>query len=112
MFPVLLWVPLVAMLVTACGVLSPDEQLLTDFFEASRLHDTSTVSRMSGVTFNPRTDGIVQSFEVEDATDEGSSRRVRVRTTVRQSDGVVAARTLIFTLVRKDGRPFIVSIDD
>jgi hypothetical protein len=106
------WVPLVAMLVIGCGVLSPEEQLLTDFFEASRLHDTTTVSRMSSVTFNPRTDGIVQSFEVEGVTDEGASRRVRVSATVRQADGAVTSRMLQFILVSKGGRWFITGIDD
>lgn len=110
--PVLSWVPLVAVLVSGCGVLSPEEQLLTDFFEASRLHDTSTVSRLSSVTFNPRTDGIVQDFNVQDATDEGTSRRVSVRVTVRQPDGGVAERLLVFTLARQDGRWFISGIDD
>jgi hypothetical protein len=110
--PLLSWATLVALLVTGCGVLSPEEQLLTDFFEASRLHDTATVSRMSTVTFNPRTDGIVQSFEVGDATDEGESRRVRVRATVRQPDGAVAERMLQFVLVRKGGRWLITSIDE
>jgi hypothetical protein len=99
-------------LVIGCGVLSPDEQLLTDFFEASRLHDTSTVSRMSSVTLNPRTDGIVQDFEVEDASDDGAGRRVWVRATVRQPDGAVAERLLVFTLVRRNDRWFITNIDD
>src|SRR5687767_12219040 len=53
-----------ALLLTGCGVLSPEEQLLTDFFEASRLHDTTVVAKMSDVIFNPRVDGVVDRFEV------------------------------------------------
>ena len=41
----------------ACGVLSPEEQLLTRFFEASRLHDTTAVARLSAGPFNPRISG-------------------------------------------------------
>ena len=37
------------MATVACGVLSPEEQLLTDFFEASRLYDTSVMARLSAV---------------------------------------------------------------
>lgn len=100
-----------AVTIAACGVLSPEEQLLTDFFEASRLYDTTVMARMSGVTWNPRVDGIVQAFDVEDARDDGAARRVDVRATIRQPDGAVGERMLVFTLVRKDGRWFITAID-
>ena len=94
----------------ACGVLSPEEQLLTRFFEASRLYDTTTVATMSNVVFNPRTDGVVQEFDVEDVREEGASKRVTVRATVRQLDGTTTERTLEFTLFLKTNRWFITDI--
>ena len=92
----------------ACGVLSPEEQLLTDFFEASRVFDTSVMARLSATPLNPRADGIVDSFEVErvDRTND-QQERVAVAARVRTFDGQVNARRLTFTLTRRNGRWFI-----
>ena len=92
----------------ACGVLSPEEQLLTDFFEASRLYDTAVMARLSAVPLNPRTEGIVDAFDIErvDEADDGR-RRVTVNARVRRFDGQVGSRRLVFSLVRQDGRWFI-----
>jgi hypothetical protein len=94
-------------------VLSPEEQLLTDFFEASRLYDTTVVAKMSEVIFNPRVDGVVQDFDVEnvEAAADGMSERVTVRANVRGADGTVTARMLVATLRRRDGRWFISGLD-
>lgn len=92
----------------SCGVLSPEEQLLTDFFEASRVYDVSVMSRLSAVPLNPKTDGIVDSFEIErvDRADDGTER-VIVAAQVRSFGGQVSSRQLYFTLTRRDGRWFI-----
>lgn len=93
-----------------CGVLSPEEQLLTRFFEASRLNDTTLVAAMSNVGFNPKTDGVVQEFDVDTVREDGDTKRVTVRAAVRQWDGSTTERTLVFTLVRKADRWFITEI--
>jgi len=49
--------------VIACTV-SPEEQVLTRFFEASRTLDRTVLSRIATVTFNPRVDGSVQTFSI------------------------------------------------
>jgi hypothetical protein len=92
----------------ACGVLSPEEQLLTDFFEASRVYDVSVMSRLSAVPLNPRTDGIVDSFEITrvDRAADGTEQ-VMVSAKVRSFAGQVGSRQLEFTLARRDGRWFI-----
>ena len=92
----------------ACGVLSPEAQLLTDFFEASRLYDTAVMARLSARPMNPRTEGIVDAFDIQrvDKDDDGSSR-VTVNARVRRFDGEVGSRQLVFSLVRQDGRWFI-----
>jgi hypothetical protein len=100
-----------SVLLAGCGVLSPEEQLLTRFFEASRLHDTTLAATLSSVAFNPRTDGVVQAFDVEEVREEGDSKRVTVRAAVRQWDGGTTDRTLVFTLVRTADRWFITQID-
>ena len=92
----------------ACGVLSAEEQLLTEFFEASRVFDVSVMSRLSAAPLNPKTDGIVDSFEIErvDRADDGNER-VTVDARVRSFNGQVRSRQLTFTLTRRDGRWFI-----
>ena len=92
----------------ACGVLSPEEQLLTDFFEAARLYDTAVMARLSARPLNPRTDGIIDAFDiarVEPASDEGE--RVTVHAQVRTFDGTVETRQLVFLLTRENDRWFI-----
>ena len=106
-----LWlVSLVAVVAAGCGVLSAEEQLLTRFFEASRLHDTTMVAALSSVTFNPRTEGVVEDFDVQDVQDEGDAKRVTVRASVRQLSGSRSDRTLVFRIVRKGDRWFIAAI--
>jgi hypothetical protein len=41
-----------------------EKKLLDDFFRASRLRDDVTLGNFATATFDPRTDGIVQSFDV------------------------------------------------
>ena len=92
----------------ACGVLSPEEQLLTAFFEASRVYDTSVMARLSARPLNPRSDGIVDEFEIErvERSEEGRTL-VTVDARVRRFDGQVSARRLVFTMTNQDGRWFI-----
>ena len=89
-------------------MLSPEEQLLTEFFEASRVYDVSVMSRLASVPLNPRTDGIVDSFEIErvDRAADGTEQ-VQVAAQVRSFGGQVSSRQLVFTLTRRDGRWFI-----
>src|SRR5687767_102853 len=92
----------------ACGVLSPEAQLLTDFFEAARLYDTAVMARLSAVPMNPRTEGIVDAFDIEQVDEANDGRmRVTVNARVRRFDGQVGSRRLVFSLVRQDGRWFI-----
>ena len=92
----------------ACGVLSQEEQLLTDFFEASRVYDVSVMARLSAKPMNPRVDGIVDSFDVE-RVDRGRDgmERVTVSARVRTFDGHQRSHQLVFTLARQNDRWFI-----
>jgi hypothetical protein len=92
----------------ACGVLPPEEQLLTDFFEASRVYDTAVMSRLSAAPMNPRADGIVDSFEIDRVERQADgSERVTIAARVRSFDGTIRDRQLVFTLTRRDERRFI-----
>ena len=95
----------VALTVVACGVLSPEEQLLTDFFESARVYDTAVMARLSSMPMNPRTEGVVDSFDVQalDRSDP-QTERVTVSANVRMFDGSTHSRELVFTITHRDGR--------
>jgi hypothetical protein len=50
----------------------PEEKILQDFFRASRLRDNTTLGNFATVSFDPRTDGVVQSFDVVAVGEERS----------------------------------------
>jgi hypothetical protein len=72
------------------------------------VYDVSVMSRLSAVPLNPRTDGIVDSFEIRrvDRAADGTEQ-VMVAATVRSFGGQVSSRQLTFTVTRRDGRWFI-----
>ena len=52
------------LLVVSCSR-PPEQQFLTQFFRASRGRDNTTVGRMSAVTIDPREQGTVEDFSIE-----------------------------------------------
>ncbi len=61
---------LVVLLVAAsggasCSRYAQERQALIDFFEAARLRDTTVLSNMGTATFEPRSEGIVQQFDID-----------------------------------------------
>ena len=48
----------------------PEQQFLTQFFRASRGRDNTTVGRMSAVTIDPREQGTVEDFSIENISAE------------------------------------------
>jgi hypothetical protein len=96
-------------------VLSPDEQLLTRFFRAARLHDTTVMARFSRVDFNPRSDGVVEEFEVTGtapAAPGGAARTLTVDARVRTPTGASERRTLVLTLERQADRRWLITAID
>lgn len=61
---------LIAFLATPLAVLEiacsrrPEQQMLTQFFRAARARDNTTLGIMSAVSFDPREQGIVSSFDI------------------------------------------------
>jgi hypothetical protein len=47
-----------------------EEPLLRQFFRASQLRDNGTLSNFAAATFDPRTDGVVSSFEIVSVSEE------------------------------------------
>jgi hypothetical protein len=58
---------LVGVAVLAIGCSSPpiEQQLLTTFFRAARVRDNTAVASLSAVNFDPRTEGSVQDFKID-----------------------------------------------
>jgi hypothetical protein len=67
----LLLVPAIAFEV-ACSR-PPEQQFLTQFFRAARSRDLTTVGRMSAVSLDPRTQGIVDDFSITSIGEETRS---------------------------------------
>jgi hypothetical protein len=60
-----------ALMTAACSMgRSPEEQVLTNFFRAARVRDNATLANISAVSFDARTDGTVQDFEVANVGEE------------------------------------------
>src|SRR4051812_1371374 len=75
----------VALLVSSCGGTTPEQQLLTNFFRASRVRDNGTLSNIATVQFNPRSDGSVQEFEITNVAPE-ERRTLRIQETMNEAD--------------------------
>ena len=93
---------------TACVWPSPERQLLANFFQACRVYDRTTMARMATVSCNPRTDGVVQDFDiagVEDRQAEGGrrARDVTIHARVRRVEGQTIVRTVTATLEQIEG---------
>jgi hypothetical protein len=50
--------------VAGCSGTSVEQKLLSDFFRAARLRDSATLSNFATASFEPRTDGVVESFTI------------------------------------------------
>src|SRR5688500_15292537 len=48
----------------------PEQQFLTQFFRAARGRDNTTAGRMSAVMIDPRTQGSVEDFSIENISEE------------------------------------------
>ena len=94
-----------------CAWPSPERQLLLDYFQACRLYDLTVLERLSTVPCNPKTDGVVQGFDmvsVERLTP--ASRRVSIQAAVRMFDGSSSDREMTITLAEQDGRWMVTRI--
>jgi len=94
----------------ACGAVPSEQQVLTDFFEASRVRDVTLLARIAAVTFEPRTDGSVQQFEIVDVGVERTqpdrstiAKRVIVNAQVRTPDGQVVPKSFVVTMQLRAG---------
>jgi hypothetical protein len=86
------FVVLFAFAVVSCGGSSPEQQLLTNFFRASRVRDNATLSNISSVQFNPRTDGTVQDFKITSVSPE-ERRKLEIQQALNEVEQAKTAET-------------------
>ena len=85
-------------LASAACAASAEEQTLLKFFEAARTLDSTIIDKYATVGFNPRTEGIVQTFTVTEVGAERQGRKdVTIDVVVREPAGATARRTLVVT---------------
>ena len=65
-----------------------EQKVLDDFFRASRMRDNTTLGNFATVSFDPRTDGVVQTFDVVSVSEE----RTRPLPLKKLADDLAAAR--------------------
>jgi hypothetical protein len=107
-------VALTALLIlAACAWPSPDRQLLIDFFRACSVYDTTVLARLATAPCNPRTDGVVQDFDIvtaQEAGGQGRAREVTLNARVRQLGGSPAPERLTVRLEQVDGRWMVAAV--
>ena len=69
---------LALLLFAACGSPPVEQQLLTQFFRAARVRDNTTLSSISAVGLDPRTEGSVQDFKI-DSIGEQQHRKLELQ---------------------------------
>jgi hypothetical protein len=95
-------------LVSACWLLlsiacaaSAEEQTLLRFFEAARTLDRTIIEKYAKVGFDPRTDGVVQSFRLTNrAPERDGQKEVTIEAVVRAPEGSVSRKTLLVSFQR------------
>jgi hypothetical protein len=94
----------------ACGP-SPEEQTLLRFFVAARTLDSTVISKYATIGFNPRTDGIVQTFTVTSIGPEHQDGKdVSIDAVVLEPNGVTGRRTMVATFQKVEGRWLVTSL--
>jgi len=53
------------LLLAACGSTPLEQQILNQFFRAARVRDNTTLASMAAINFDPRTDGSVTDFKID-----------------------------------------------
>lgn len=94
----------------ACSA-SPEEQTLLRFFVAAPTLDSTVIGKYATIGFNPRIDGIVQTFTVTAVGPERQDQKdVTIDAVVLQPDGITARRTMVATFGKVDGRWLITGL--
>ena len=69
---VLCMVPLVTLFASACGGSGAERTLIRSYFLAARLNDRPTLNNIAMVAFDPREDGTIRTFSIDNVAEEQS----------------------------------------
>ena len=99
-----LLVSLTTLAVIGCST-ATEQSIVSQFFAASRLRDTTALKNMATVVFEPRTQGIITSFEITNVVShwkdgELVSKDVSISAPVKLPNGQTAQKNLIVTMQR------------
>jgi hypothetical protein len=95
----------------ACSPASVEEQTLLRFFVAARTLDSTVIQKYATIGFNPRTEGIVQSFTMRTISPEQQGRKdATIDAVVREPDGAMVRRTLVAKFQKIEGRWMITGL--
>jgi hypothetical protein len=84
---------------------------LLRFFVAARTLDSTVIQKYATIGFNPRTEGIVQSFTMRTMSPEQQGRKdATIDAVVREPDGAMVRRTLVATFQKIEGRWMITGL--
>ena len=98
-------------LAAACGVASREEQTLLRFFEAARTLDSTEIAKYATVGFNPRSEGVVQTFTVTAIGPEREAAKdVTIEAVVRAPTGTTERRGLRVTFQKIEDRWIITGL--
>ena len=80
-----------------CGG-AAEHTLLTQFFAASRLRDLTALHRYATVVFEPASDGIVTSFEIQRVSKRDGAEDVWLTAPVKLPDGRMVSKAFTVTI--------------
>jgi hypothetical protein len=90
---------------------SVEEQTLRRFFVAAPTLDSTVIHKYATIGFNPRTDGIVQSFTVTAVGPERQDAKdVTIEAVVLDPNGIASRRTMVATFGKVEGRWLITGL--
>ena len=92
-----------ALAATAAGCAPrPEEPVLAEFFNASRLRDRTALQKIATTIFDPARDGIITGFKVTGVEARGAGGRaiedVSIAAPVKPMDGPTVEKQLVVTL--------------
>jgi hypothetical protein len=96
-----------ALTLLGCSV-PPEQTILYDFFAASRLRDTTALSRFATIVFEPRQQGTVTTFDIQSVSAERPAGDMRAKDVVviarvRVPEGGVVEKRLLVSLQKRPG---------
>jgi hypothetical protein len=87
--------------VVAVGCGRQEQAVVNEFFSQSRLRDKTALQKIATVTFEPTVQGIVQTFEIVNVTEEeNGAKAVTVTADVKLPDGRMVQKRIVLTMTK------------